>query len=51
MKYTMKSLRQLLTENNIKFNETSSKPELFFQLFDTEILTREEVSAKRTKAN
>ena len=43
MKYTMKSLRQLLLDNNIKFNETSTKDQLLFQLFEVEILTREDV--------
>ena len=43
MKYTMKHLRQLLTENNIKFNETSKKDQLLFLLFDAGILTREDM--------
>jgi len=43
MKYTTKYLKQLLTENKIKFNERSSKPKLLFQLFDAGILTCEEV--------
>jgi len=46
-KHTIKSLKQLLSDNNIKFNETSSKPELLFQLFDTGILIREDVFPPR----
>jgi len=44
MKYTTRYLKQLLTENEIKFTERSSKSKLLFQLFDAGILTCEEVS-------
>ena len=42
MKYTTKYLKQLLAENNIKFNKACSKLQLLFQLFDAGILTRED---------
>jgi len=46
IKYTTKDLKQLLTDNNIETCATN-KVELFLQLFDAEILKREEVFPPR----
>jgi len=42
-KYTIKSLQQLLTDNNIQHAKTSKHAQLLYQVIDAGILTREDM--------